>query len=164
MTEVIIRDVTQDDFGAIITLNDFAVAQTSPMDIQRLQSLGQLSCYHKVAQVRGQVAAFLLAMREGAAYQNDNYSWFASRYRRFIYIDRIVVGMRYSGMKIGSMLYKNLFEFAHLHGISNITCEYNLNPPNPASKSFHDKFGFEELGTQWVANNSKLVSLQAAQI
>jgi predicted GNAT superfamily acetyltransferase len=28
---------------------------------------------------------------------------------------------------------------------------------------FHDKFGFQELGRQWVAGGTKLVSLQAAE-
>jgi len=32
----------------------------------------------------------------------------------------------------------------------------------PASQRFHDKFGFKELDTQWVANGTKKVSIQAA--
>lgn len=31
-----------------------------------------------------------------------------------------------------------------------------------ASQRFHDKFGFKELDTQWVANGTKKVSLRAA--
>ena len=43
-------------------------------------------------------------------------------------------------------------------------CEYNIQPPNPVSKRFHDKFGFKELDTQWVANGTKKVTLQAAEV
>ncbi len=45
-----------------------------------------------------------------------------------------------------------------------MTCEYNVIPPNEPSRTFHEKFGFREIGTQWVANGSKQVSLQAAEI
>jgi len=44
-----------------------------------------------------------------------------------------------------------------------VTCEYNIDPPNEPSRLFHDKFGFKERGTQWVANGTKRVSLQAAE-
>ena len=54
-------------------------------------------------------------------------------------------------MKIGSRLYEDLFDYARSQGIKAITCEYNIQPPNPASQRFHDKFGFKELGQQWVA-------------
>jgi hypothetical protein len=43
-----------------------------------------------------------------------------------------------------------------------VTCEYNLFPPNEPSRLFHDRFGFREQGTQWVASGTKRVSLQAA--
>lgn len=132
------------------------------MDLARLRELAQMSSYRKVAVADGRVAAFLLAMREAAPYLNDNYAWFAARFPQFIYVDRIVVGAEFAGMKIGSRLYDDLFGYARSQGIKAITCEYNLQPPNPASQRFHEKFGFKELGRQWVAHGTKLVSLQAA--
>ena len=111
----------------------------------------------------GRVAAFLLAMREGVAYQNDNYNWFATRFSSFLYVDRIVVAAGLSGRGIGSRLYRDMVEYARLHGIKTIACEYSIDPPNPASRAFHDKFGFKELGTQWVAAGTKRVSLQARE-
>ena len=159
----ILRDAIEADFDSIIKLNGAEVQQTSPMDVERLRLLSGMSCYHKVAIVDGQVAAFLIAIREGASYRNDNYEWFSPRFLSFLYVDRIVVGSRFSGRGIGSILYDDLFGYARSHGIKAITCEYNIEPPNPASRAFHDKFGFNELGTQWVASGSKQVSLQAAE-
>ncbi|MGH8106567.1 MAG: GNAT family N-acetyltransferase [Arenimonas sp.] len=164
MTNITIRDATDSDFEAIIRLNDVEVQQTSAMDLERLRVFDQLSAYHKVAIVDGHVAAFLLAMRDGAAYRNDNYDWFASRFQSFLYVDRIVVGVDFSGLKIGSSLYKDLFAFAHAQQIQQIVCEYNIEPPNPVSKAFHDKFGFREIGTQWVAGGTKRVSMQAVAV
>lgn len=164
MKEINIRVATPEDFADILALNEAEVQQTSAMDEQKLHQLVSLSTYHKVAVVNGQVAAFLLAMRENTAYQSENYRWFATRFPQFIYVDRIVVSAKFSGLKIGSLLYADLFDFARAQGISMLTCEYNIQPPNLASKKFHDKFGFVEIDTQWVANGSKQVSLQVAEI
>jgi len=161
---MLLRNASADDFGSIVVLNQREVQQTSPMDLARLRELAQMSSYHKVAVVDGRIAAFLLAMREDAPYLNDNYAWFAARFAQFIYVDRIVVSSEFAGLKVGSRLYEDLFDYARSQGINAITCEYNVQPPNPASQRFHDKFGFKELGQQWVAQGTKLVSLQVAEV
>lgn len=164
MKQIQIRSSNPQDYPRIVELNEAEVQQTSAMDLTKLSALVGMSCYHKVAVVDGQIAAFLLAMPENVAYQSENYIWFAARFPQFIYVDRIVVSAELSGLKIGSLLYQDLFRYASSQGIQNVTCEYNIQPPNPASKSFHDKFGFTEIDTQWVANRSKQVSLQVAKV
>lgn len=158
-----IRNISETDFEAILSLNDAEAQQTSPMDLARLQSLIEMAAYCKVATVDGQVAAFLIALRDGAPYENDNFAWFSSRFSRFLYVDRVVVSSEFSGRGIGSKLYDRLFAFARQDGIQTIACEYNIDPPNHASRVFHDKYGFKELGTQWAAGGTKQVSLQAAE-
>jgi len=164
MSPVPIRDAIESDFESIVGLNDAEVVQTSAMDRDRLRALDRLSAFHKVAVVDGRVAAFILAIRAGAPYANDNFAWFAARLVDFLYVDRIVVGSDFSGLGIGSGLYRDLFAYAKVQGIGAITCEYNIAPPNPASRAFHEKFGFRELGTHRVAGGSKLVSLQSAAV
>ena len=159
-----IRDVVDADFEAIVALNDGEVQQTSPMDVNRLRFLVALSSYCKVVAVENQVVAFLIALREGAPYENDNYRWFSDRLSTFVYVDRIVVDAGFSGRGLGKKLYGDLFEFARSQRVAMVTCEYNIEPPNPASQIFHDKFGFRQLGTHWVAHGTKRVSLQAAAI
>lgn len=161
---VLIRDATPDDFAAICALNAAEVQHTSPMDRERLAALHALACFHKVGCVDGRVVAFLLAMRAGAAYENDNFGWFAARYADFLYVDRIVVSAEARGTRLGSRLYEDLFAYARAHGIPCVTCEYNLVPPNEPSRRFHDRFGFTEQGTQWLAGGSKQVSLQVAPV
>lgn len=161
---VVIRDARQSEFAQIVVLNEAVVEWTSAMDVQRLAELDRLACFHKVAVIDGRVAAFLLAMREDAAYPNDNHGWFVGRYARFVYVDRVVVGSEFAGLSIGSRMYRELFDFARLQGVDAVTCEYNLQPPNIASQRFHAKFGFREVGTQWLAGGSKQVSMQLADI
>lgn len=163
MQSVTVRAAAPGDFETICLLNLADVQHTSSMDVARLQALNDLSCYHKVGCVDGHVAAFLLAMSNGAPYENDNFAWFAQRYARFLYVDRVVVSSAFRGLRLGSLLYEDLFRYARLNGLPWVTCEYNIVPPNEPSRRFHDKFGFKEQGMQWVANGTKKVSLQAAE-
>lgn len=159
-----LRDAGDTDFERILALNDAEVAMTSAMDLARLHELHALSAYHRVAVVDDAVAGFLLAMRAGAPYANDNFGWFAARMDDFAYVDRIVVAAAFAGRGIGAALYRDLFAWAREQGIGRVTCEYNLEPPNPASRAFHERFGFRELGQQRVAGGAKLVSMQAADV
>jgi uncharacterized protein len=164
MTAIHVRDVTDGDFERILALNTMFVEETSAMDLARLQQLHALSFHHRVAVVAGKVVAFLIAMRNGADYANDNFDWFTAHYTTFVYVDRIVVDSAASGLGIGRRLYNDLFARSLAERIGIVACEYNIEPPNPASKAFHDRFGFAEVGRQHVAGGSKLVSLQVARI
>ena len=163
MQSVVIREVAPSDFETICSLNLAEVQHTSPMDKECLIALDRLSCFHKVGCVDNRVAAFLLAICNDAPYENSNYEWFARRYPRFVYVDRIVVSSDFRGLSLGSLLYEALFRYALHSGIPLVTCEYNIVPPNEPSRLFHGKFGFKEQGTQWVANGTKRVSLQTAE-
>lgn len=164
MTGIVIRDAQEEDFAAIVALNAGEVSHTSPMDEARLRALHALSIHHKVASVEGRVGAFLLAMGEGCGYVNENFEWFAARYSSFLYVDRIVVAAGHQGLRLGSRLYQDLFQRARDQGIALVACEYNLMPPNEPSRRFHDKFGFTQVGSQWLGGGAKQVSLQVAPV
>ncbi len=162
MPEIHIREVLTSDFSRIVELNAIAVQNTSVMDIARLAELHALSSYHQVITVNGIVAGFLLAMRESVPYRNDNFAFFAERYKTFLYIDRIVIAPDFAGLKLGSLLYQDLFDHARHNAVPVLACEYNIDPPNEPSRHFHDKFGFTEIGRQWLDDGNKQVSLQVA--
>jgi predicted GNAT superfamily acetyltransferase len=155
-----IRDATPDDFGAILRLNAESERFLSPLAPQRLAQLHAAAAWHRVACVDGHVAAFLLAFREGAAYDSQNYLWFASRYAQFLYIDRVVVDGAFQARRLGTRLYEDLFAHARAAQVTRVTCEFDIEPPNPASARFHGRFGFREVGRQNVAYAAKAVSLQ----
>jgi uncharacterized protein len=160
---VMIRAAVPGDFEAICALNLADVQHTSAMDTARLAELHALSCYHTVACTGDMVSAFLLAMCDGSPYKNENFEWFSQKYPRFIYVDRVVVSSASRGQGLGSLLYKDLFRYAKSNAVPLVACEYNIVPYNHASRMFHDKFGFREQGTQWVAQGAKQVSLQVAE-
>ena len=162
--QVDFRDAAADDFKAILALNAESVHFLSPLDAPRLQRLHVHAAYHRVVAIDGVVAAFLLAFREGLDYDSPNYRWFAQRYAHFLYVDRIVVGAAQQGRRLGALLYDDIIAFAAASGVGELTCEFDLEPPNPASARFHARYGFREVGRQWLGCGKKQVSLQVRAI
>lgn len=159
-----IRAATPHDFPAILALNDAAVHFTSAMDLPRLRHLHAQAAYHRVAEIDGAVAAFLLAFREGADYDSPNYRWFCAHYLQFLYIDRIVVAAAARGRGLGIQLYEDILAFAARTQAQCLTCEFDIDPPNPVSRQFHARFGFREVGRHWIGDGKKQVSLQVCSL
>ncbi len=164
MHTIKIRPANNKDFQTIVELNQAAIKATGAMDLAHLQNLNNWSVYHKVATHNDQVVAFLLVLPAGKPYQSPNYRWFNDHYQSFLYVDRIVVDEQFTGMKIGSLLYQDLFSTAKKQGIDAIACEYNLKPLNKTSQHFHQRFGFNQVATQWLDSETKQVSLQVAEV
>lgn len=163
-TGPVVRDARAGDFDAILALNERSVALLSPLSPRRLLELDTQAALHRVVERDGAVAGFLLAFREGTAYDSPNYQWFATRYPRFLYVDRVVVAATARGAGLGTLLYRDMFGFAAATGVNLVTCEFDVDPPNPASAQFHASFGFGEVGRQWVGDGKKQVSLQVAAV
>jgi predicted GNAT superfamily acetyltransferase len=156
-----IRDIAPDDASSILALNLESEAVLSPMDAARYARLLRESAYGRVVDDDGVVVAFLLAFREGADYDSVNYRWFDARYEAFLYVDRVVVAASHQGRGLGNLLYDDLFAVARAAGVPRVTCEFDIAPPNEASRRFHLRHGFAEVGTQALPGG-KRVSLQAA--
>lgn len=161
---MILRLAEPADFEAILRINQAEVARTSAMDPAALARFATMAALLDVVEVDGEVVAFLLALREGAPYANDNFAWFSARYPRFLYVDRIVVDAAQAGRGLGAALYTRLFNRARADGVPVVVCEYNLEPPNPASAAFHARFGFAEVGQRVYADGVRRVSMQAAPV
>jgi uncharacterized protein len=145
-------------------LNEESVHFLSPLTPARLAALTEQAEAHWVIERERSVQAFLLAFREGATYDSVNYRWFAERYPRFLYVDRVVVSSAAKGRGLGAALYRMVFAHAQATSVPVVTCEFDIDPPNPVSASFHAKFGFREAGQQLVAGGKKAVSLQVAPV
>ena len=155
-----IRDATPEDFTAILDLNRESVHYLSPLGRERLAHLHGQAAYHKVVEAEQQIAAFLLAFRENADYDSPNYVWFSQRYTSFFYIDRAVVHKDHRRKGYAALLYADLVRSASEVGVTTLTCEIDIQPPNSASLLFHGGYGFREVGTQWLNDGEKQVSLR----
>ena len=159
-----IRTASSSDFETVLALNRESERFLSPLTWDQLDRLHQRADLHQVLEIEGGVAAFVLALREGASYDSVNYRWFVERYQRFLYVDRVVVSAARRGQGLGRLLYESVFSHARAMRVPMVTCEYDIEPPNPASEHFHGLFGFVEVGHQSTAGGKKRVSLQAATL
>lgn len=162
-SEMNICDIQPKHFHEVIAVNLREVDKTSPMNIDHLGDLIGFSAFSKVVVSNKKVAGFVIAIASGSEYENENYAWFSSNYLSFLYIDRVVIAEGFKGKGVGSMLYKDVFNFARDEKLDHVVCEYNLDPVNQASQAFHSRWGFHEVGVQTVLSGSKRVSLQAAR-
>ena len=161
---MLIRQAQVSDFPRILNINATEEDKTSRIDLARITQLDLWSDYHRVAVAEGEVIGFLLVMSETSEYEGDNFRWFVERYRRFLYVDRIVIDRTFARCGAGSALYGDLIQFAATQGWSTLCCEINVSPPNPASHVFHARFGFKEVGRSAEAGAPKVVSYQVAEI
>jgi predicted GNAT superfamily acetyltransferase len=159
-----LRDATPADFAAILALNEAFVSVLSPLDAARLAQLHAQAALHRVIEQNGRIEAFLLVFREGVDYDSPNYRWFAQRYARFLYVDRIVVAADTQARGAGAQLYRDAYALASHDDVPLITCEFDIEPPNPASERFHARLGFREVGRQQLDGGRKTVSLQALDV
>jgi len=156
--ELILRPALPSDYDAVRVINEGAVPDVSSITMDELHGLAKQCCDFTVVLADGQVAAFMMAMQEGQPYQSLNYLWFADRYEKFVYVDRIAVSSAFKGRGIGRALYSNIENFAR-DVAPVLTCEVNLIPLNADSLAFHRKLGFTEVGQQDTEGGKKRVSL-----
>lgn len=92
------------------------------------------------------LVGFVLCLLPGTRYASPNYAWFNQRYDHFLYVDRIAISQLHRNRKIGSLLYASVIENADKRRWP-IAAEVSLNPPNAGSMRFHQRHGFNEVGT-----------------
>ena len=161
---LLIRQTKDEDFPRILDINATEEDKTSRIDLARITQLDSWSDYHRVVMVEDEVVGFFLVMSEASNYDGDNFRWFVERYRRFLYVDRIVIDRTFARRGVGSALYGDLIQFAATQGWSKLCCEINVSPPNPVSHAFHAGFGFNEVGRSARADASKVVSYQLVEV
>jgi predicted GNAT superfamily acetyltransferase len=158
-----IERATAADYPEILALNESALPHVNRISAGDLAAFAAQSCYFRIAREDEKPTGFLLAFSQGASYHSPNFLWFRDRYPRFVYIDRIVVAPSSRREGIGCRLYADLEHAARAHA-RVLTCEVNLDPPNPGSSVFHERFGFCEVGRQHTDGGAKLVCLMSKDL
>ena len=132
----------------MLDLNQRSTPHVGAVDAARLRTIVEGATLALVARDGRQLAGFVLVLGPGAAYDSPNYRWFAGRYDDFRYVDRIAVEPDRHRDGLGSRLYRAVFDHARDSGSPVVTCEVNVEPPNPVSQQFHASLGFREVGRQ----------------
>jgi hypothetical protein len=158
--EFALREYGAEDAEAVLRLNAESVSVLSPMDAHRLLLLARMARLHLVAVGPAGVVGFLMAFADGSGYDSVNYRWFSSRFKRFLYLDRMVVAAPLRGCGVGHAFHVAAEQHAVATGLAWLVGEIDLDPPNPLSLSYHERLGFVEVGRQALPGG-KVVSMRA---
>jgi hypothetical protein len=153
MTEVQlnISVLTPRHLEQVLAINNANAPAVSELIADELKFLVEHSLYALIiTDVSGDnVRAFCLTFAPGVPYTSSNYQWFSERYDNFVYLDRIAVASQHQNKGCGTALY-GAVERQMIRDRTSplLTCEVNLQPPNPGSLRFHERLGFNEVGQQ----------------
>ena len=143
-----LRELTPLDVPAIRALNNSATPAVPVATDAELRALLEASSFGFAAVVDDELVGFIIGFGRGSDYASPNYRYFEERGSDHVYVDRIVVAEEARGMRIGQTLYERVADLAIGQGRVEVTCEVNLDPPNPGSLAFHGRMGFHEVGQQ----------------
>ncbi len=137
-----IRTHRPDDLAAMLEVNQANVPEVGSLDEAKLEALLAESSFVRVIELEGRVVGLLVVLCEGAGYGSPNYAWFGARHERFTYVDRVALLPEARGGGWGPALYHAVQTYTELTERPVICAEVNVEPPNPRSLHFHERFGF----------------------
>ena len=164
MRDLTLRRVVASDLPALAELNDAAVPAVNALGLEGLTAHVPVCDLALVAEIDGVAAGFVLALAPGAEYASENYRWFSTHVPGSLYVDRIVVAPDAHGRGLGRSLYAAVDDRARELGLGVVTCEVNLEPPNPQSLAFHERLGFQRVGEQATKGGSVVVALLSREV
>ena len=121
--------------------------------INHLKKLIELSAYNLLVLDDDEIVGFIICMREGSVYRSENYKFFVQKLKKFLYVDRVAIDEQYRRVGLGQAIYENIF----IHAAKNdlpIALEVNTQPVNQPSLNFHEKMGFDKVGTKNFEDHS----------
>lgn len=159
-----LRAVDTADVPALAALNDAAVPAVNALGADGLAAHVPECDLAVVADGDDGPLGFLLALAPGSGYASENYRWFSEHVPGSLYVDRVVVAPDAHGQGVGRLLYGAVDARARELGLGQVTCEVNLDPPNPGSLAFHARLGFEQVGEQVTKGGTVRVALMARTV
>ena len=133
---------------SIYDLNQANTPEVGSLDsMNHLKKLIKLSAYNLLVLSNDEIAGFIICMREDSTYGSENYKFFAQRLKKFLYVDRVAIDERHRRAGLGQAIYENIFTQASNDNLP-IALEVNTQPVNRPSLNFHEKMGFDRIGTK----------------
>lgn len=156
-----IRSATKNDLKEVLRLNEAALPHVSSVKLKDMKHFLNIASSFLVVEEGGEVAGFMIVLQKGADYGSLNYAFFCNNYEDFEYVDRIVIAESFRGKMFGTTLYQYLFEKSDQ---AIITCEVNLEPPNPQSMVFHKGLGFNQVAEIRTEKGKKSVAMMVKRM
>ena len=151
-----IRNLAPANIEAIWAINEQGLPGTGRVSEQEVADLLQFSSLSVGMFDGNELLGFVICLPPGTHYRSLNYQWFNDHYNAFVYVDRIAVSTLHRNQGVGTKLYDAVVAYSKEKNIP-IAAEVNLNPPNPGSIRFHERFNFEQVGV--LHHNEKSVTM-----
>ena len=151
-----IRNLAPANIEAIWAINEQGLPGTGRVSEQEISDLLQFSSLSVGVFDGNELLGFVICLPPRTRYGSLNYQWFNDHYNAFVYVDRIAVSTLQRNQGVGTKLYDAVVAYSK-EGKIPIAAEVNLNPPNPGSIRFHERFHFEQVGV--LHHNEKSVTM-----
>ena len=139
---------------SIYDLNQANTPEVGSLEsIPHLKQLIDFSAYNLLVLKEDEIVGFIICIREGSAYGSENYKFFSKRLKKFLYVDRVAIDEQHRGLGLGQAIYEDSV-FQARHDSLPIALEVNTQPVNQPSLNFHEKMGFDQIGTKDFADHS----------
>ena len=148
------RSNNEAQLQSIYDLNQANTPEVGSLEsILHLKQLIDFSAYNLLVLKEDEIVGFIICIREGSAYGSENYKFFSKRLKKFLYVDRVAIYEQHRGLGLGQAIYEDIF-FQARHDSLPIALEVNTQPVNQPSLNFHEKMGFDQIGTKDFADHS----------
>lgn len=146
--------INEAELQSIYDLNQGNTPEVGLLEsMNHLKKLLEFSTYNLLVLSDDEIIGFIICMREGTGYGSENYKFFTQRLKKFLYVDRVVIDERYRRTGLGQAIYGDIFTQARNDSLP-IALEVNTQPVNQTSLNFHEKMGFDQIGTRDFDNHS----------
>ena len=156
--------LNQSEVKSLFELNQSEVPNVGSVALPRFQHLVKCAIQLPLERAGDEIEGFVILFDQDTEYDSENFLWFRDRYERFAYVDRVVVSPAFRRQGVAQRLYAECIEYCRAHTFPILTLEINIQPPNPTSFAFHQKMGFQEVGTLQNLGSDKSVSMQALRV
>jgi predicted GNAT superfamily acetyltransferase len=157
------RPAREHDFKRIIAINAAGQPGVSPLTPAELGLVRTEAPLFEVAELDRELVGYLIAYLDTSVYDGEEFNWFRQHFTGFLYIDQIAVAQSSRHAGVGAQMYQLLEQRARQQGLTSLTCEVNLEPPNPVSLAFHSRQRFVEVGTL-TTSDGRTVSLRRKEL
>ena len=139
---------------SIYNLNQANTPEVGSLEsMTHLKKLIELSAYNLLVLDDDEIVGFIICIREDSAYKSENYQFFTQRLKKFLYVDRVAIDEQHRRAGLGQAIYEDIFVQASADNLP-IALEVNTQPVNQISLNFHEKMGFDKVGSRDFEDHS----------